>query len=63
MPSAKPRVTFVAAPILIKRLDKFWHRHEFRSRSEAIIWMIEYVLREKPDVPPKEERDLIYYGD
>lgn len=63
MPSDKPRITFVAAPKLIKQIDKFWHRNEFRSRSEAIIWMIEYVLRENPDIPNKEERDMIYYGD
>lgn len=62
MPSEKPRVTFVADPKLIKKIDKFWHRNEFRSRSEAITWMIEYVLREDPKVPSKEERDLIYYG-
>lgn len=63
MPSDKPRVTFVADPKLIKRIDRFWHRHDFRSRSKAITWMIEYVLRENPSIPAKDERDLIYYND
>ncbi|MGE5422865.1 MAG: hypothetical protein ACM3QW_06355 [Ignavibacteriales bacterium] len=61
MPSLKPRLTFVADKLLVRQIDKFWHQNEFRSRSEAIVWMLEYVLREKPTVPPKEERPYIFY--
>lgn len=63
MPSIKPRVIFVIDRDLLQKVDKFTRQHKFRSRAEAIIWMIKYVLREKPEVPPKEERDIIYYPD
>lgn|GEM_PF-6718848 len=59
MPSALPRVTFVASKQFINRIVKWQHRHEFSSRSEAIVWMIKFVLQEDPYVPPKEERDLL----
>lgn len=63
MPSLKPRIIFVVDRDLYNRVDDFKQQHDFRSKAEAIIWMIKYVLREKPSVPPKEERKLIYYED
>lgn len=63
MPTERPIISVVVTAKLLKKIDKFWHQNEFRSRSEAIVWMINYVLREKPEVPPKEERSLIYYRD
>ncbi len=45
---------------LLKRLDRFWHRYGFRSRSSAIAWLLAWALSQNPVPPPQREDDEYY---
>jgi metal-responsive CopG/Arc/MetJ family transcriptional regulator len=44
----KERVTILMDPALLKRIEDFRYKQRFPSRSEAIIWLLEYCLNLKP---------------
>jgi hypothetical protein len=39
---------------LLKRLDDFRFKHRFESRTDAIKWLLDWALNQKP--APKGER-------
>ena len=52
-----PLLTFVVDKELLDKLDHFRSEHRFRSRAEAIRWLLEWVLDngatpEEKDCPP-----------
>ena len=40
---------------LLKRLDAFRFKHRFMSRTEAVRWLLDWALKQKP-VPEQCER-------
>jgi metal-responsive CopG/Arc/MetJ family transcriptional regulator len=34
-------------PKLLERIETFWHLYRFRSRTEAIRWLLEAALNKK----------------
>jgi metal-responsive CopG/Arc/MetJ family transcriptional regulator len=45
---------FLGKPLL-KRLDDFRVKHGFPSRTEAVRWLLDWALKQKPE-PPKPGR-------
>lgn len=41
---------FLIPDDLLERIESFRFKHKFMSRSAAIIWLIEWALKQKPDV-------------
>jgi hypothetical protein len=54
MPTAKPILNFVVDSALLKRLDDFRFRNRFPTRAAAVKWLLDWALREKPEVPKGE---------
>ena len=54
MGTDKPTLIFVIEPALLKRIDDFWHAHQFKARSEAIRWLLAAGLDKK--LTPKKEK-------
>jgi hypothetical protein len=40
-------------PVLLKRVDDFRFKHRFENRSQAIRWLLDWALGQKPQ-PPAE---------
>lgn len=55
MPSSKPQLRFVIDKKLLAQVDRYWHKHGFKSRSAAIIWLIRFALRYDPAPPDPDE--------
>jgi Arc/MetJ-type ribon-helix-helix transcriptional regulator len=43
----KPILNLVIDPMLLEKVDEFWHENRFVSRSEAIRWLIQSALDKK----------------
>lgn len=41
---------FMIPDELLERVDAFRFKHRFLSRSATIIWLIEWALKQKPEV-------------
>jgi hypothetical protein len=52
--NTKPYLNFIVEPEFLKRLDDFRFKHRFPTRAQAIKWLLEWVLKQKPE-PPKGE--------
>jgi hypothetical protein len=48
MPSTKPILNFVIDPSLLKRVDDWRFKNRFVTRAEAVKWLIEWALEQKP---------------
>jgi len=48
MASDKPFLSFLVEPELLKRLDDFRFKHRFPTRAQAIKWLLDYALKQKP---------------
>jgi len=53
MPSDKPFLSFLVEPELLKRLDDFRYKHRFPTRAQAIKWLLDWALKQKP-APPEQ---------
>lgn len=47
MGTEKPILNFVIDLELRDRVDDFWHEHRFKTRAEAIRWLIRAALDKK----------------
>lgn len=47
MGTDKPLLNFYVDPALLKRLDDFYHKHQFKNRAAAIKWLLEAALKAK----------------
>lgn len=54
MGSDKPLLTFVADEEWIRNVDDFRFENRFQSRAEAIRWLVEWALKQKPEANPDE---------
>jgi metal-responsive CopG/Arc/MetJ family transcriptional regulator len=52
MSEDKQMVNMLYEKGLLKRLDDFRFKHRFESRTDAIKWLLEWALGQKPN--PKE---------
>jgi len=59
MATNKERRIFYLDKITDKKLEQFWHKHNFVSRSRAIAWLIAWALSKEP-VPPPQKDDEYY---
>jgi hypothetical protein len=50
MPSSKPFLSFVIPPALLGAVDEFRFKNKFTSRAQAILWLLEFALKQKPKV-------------
>jgi hypothetical protein len=53
MSSDKPLLNFYIEQDLLDRVEGFWHKHRFKTRAEAIRWLIKAALDAK--LVPKGE--------
>lgn len=60
MATNKHKTVFYSDKILLKKLDKFWHKYEFSSRSKAIVWLVSWALAQNPIPPPQRDDDEYY---
>lgn len=49
MSEKKPFLSFVADSALIKRIDDFRFHWRFKSRADAIRWLLDWALKRAPD--------------
>ncbi len=43
---------------MIAKVDRFWHVNRIISRTEAIRWLIDFALQQKPQVDPKTGKPI-----
>lgn len=55
MPSNKPLINFVIEDTLLKSIDEFRFKNRFNSRAAAIKWLLEYALKQNPEVKEDEK--------
>jgi metal-responsive CopG/Arc/MetJ family transcriptional regulator len=53
MASSKPLLNFFIDQELLDKIGVFWHKHKFKTRSEAIRWLLKAALDAK--LVPKGE--------
>lgn len=53
MSSEKPLLNFFIDKELLDRIDTFWHKFRFKTRAEAIRWLLKAALDAK--LAPKGE--------
>jgi metal-responsive CopG/Arc/MetJ family transcriptional regulator len=46
--SEKPILNFVVDRELLERLDEFRFENRFDSRAQAVKWLLDYALAQKP---------------
>lgn len=51
--SATTKVNMVYPNTLLGRIDVFWHKHQFKNRTVAVLWLIKAALDAK--LAPKGE--------
>jgi Arc/MetJ-type ribon-helix-helix transcriptional regulator len=56
MPSNKPLLHIVMDPEFIERIDDYYHRRRFPSRSAAVIALLEWALEQDPELQPQRRR-------
>jgi hypothetical protein len=44
----KPVVNFVIDPALLRRVDDFWHIHQFPNRATTVKWLLDWALKHNP---------------
>jgi len=54
VPSDKPKLIFNIDPDLLEAIDDFRYANRFPSRASAVIWLLQWALRQKPS--PKRKR-------
>jgi hypothetical protein len=42
------KINMVYPLILLRRIDTFWHKHQFKNRTAAILWLLDWALSQKP---------------
>ncbi len=60
MTAERHKAIFYSDKILLKKLDRFWHKYGFSSRSKAVIWLLSWALSQNPVPPPQREDDEYY---
>jgi hypothetical protein len=55
MPATKPDtdtrlLNFLVGTDLLKRIDDFRFKNRFENRAAAIKWLLDWALKQKPDV-------------
>jgi hypothetical protein len=38
------KVNMVYPADLLKRIDSFWHKHQFKNRTAAVLWLLDWAL-------------------
>jgi hypothetical protein len=56
MESEREHINLALDPALLKRIDDFRFKKRFRSRTAAIAWLLEWALKQKPDVQKGENK-------
>jgi hypothetical protein len=49
----KPIVNFSIDPALLKRIDDYWHKQQFRSRAATIKALVAWALKQNPNLKGK----------
>lgn len=60
MATSKTKTIFYADKKLLAKIDKFWHRYGFVSRSKTIAWLVAWALSQNPVPPPQRDDDEYY---
>jgi len=54
--TTKPLINFIIDPMLLKRIDDFWHKQRFPNRAAAIKWLLDWALRQDPKPTAEHEK-------
>jgi hypothetical protein len=50
MANQKQFLHFIVSPELLTSIDEWRFKNRFATRAAAIIWLLEYALKQKPKV-------------
>jgi len=51
VPSSKPNVSMIIDPDMLERIEDFRFEHRFPTRTAAILWLLQWALEQRPEVP------------
>jgi len=60
MVTSKIKTIFYSDKTLLAKIDTFWHKYGFASRSKAIAWLVVWALSQSPTPPPQRDDDEYY---